>query len=453
MLLLQFRFANHASFRDEATLTLVSDGLTTNTPADGDWIAHTQRVAAIYGANASGKTSVLNAMIYMQEVIRHSATSWSKRPTLPRRAFKLDDHSTKAPSSFVLDFVLEGRRYEYGFSLNRERILEEWLYDYPSTRRRVLFDREGDDLVLGRGLGVGAALLRDTTGIRELLVSRAALTKQPVLSRVADAISRAIDVTKFGESDRQGRIRQVIADLMVGDLNFDDLELMLRVADVGIKGAEIDEGKTDPRVEKILRAVIRESSDDEDLDDEGVDSQVAEVMKEAGRALRFEHRGERDQSFQLSMNLQSTGTLTWLALAAPAIRAIRQGSVYLIDELDASLHPQLSQVLVQMFRNRDINRSGAQLIFTTHDTYYLSPSSGDPLKASEVYFVEKSREGASELFSLADFSTRDADNFSRRYLQGRYGALPAVAPAFLQSLVPSPSPGETESSSEVGIES
>lgn len=438
MLLLRFRFHNHASFRDEASLSLVSDRLTTALPPNGDWLPFTQRVAAIYGANASGKTNILNALEYMQDVIRHSSTSWSSRSTLPRRSFRLDDESAKLPSTYSLDFVLDGVRYEYGFSLNRERVIEEWLYDYPSTRRRVLIDREGETVILGRALGSGAALVRNTTGERELVVSRASVTKQTLLSRIAGAVTTEIDITRFGESDRQGRIRQVIADLTSGDLRFGDLELMLRVADVGISGAEIDEAKADPKFEKILRAVIRESrEEEEEIDDEGLDSQVAELIKEAGRVLRFEHRGSGGGTYKLSMNLQSTGTLTWLALAAPAIKAIRKGSVYLIDEVDASLHPQLSQVLVQMFRDPEINTTGAQLIFTTHDTFFMSPSAASPLKASEVFFVEKSIEGSSELFSLADFANRDADNFSRRYLQGRYGALPAVAPSFLRSLVES----------------
>lgn len=91
--------------------------------------------------------------------------------------------------------------------------------------------------------------------------------------------------------------------------------------------------------------------------------------------------------------------------------------------------------MIQLFQDESVNQNHAQLIFTTHDTYFISPVSDSPLSPEEVFLVDKDRDGASEIFSLADFSIRKEQNFSRRYLQGRYGAVPSVAPAFLRSLV------------------
>ena len=114
MLLLQFSLSNHASFRDEATLNLVSHTLKSQVPRDSHWLRYVSRVAAIYGPNASGKSALLHGMRFFTSMVRNSATTWAGDPKLPRRPFLLDVESANRPSTFVLDFVVDDVRYEYG---------------------------------------------------------------------------------------------------------------------------------------------------------------------------------------------------------------------------------------------------------------------------------------------------------------------------------------------------
>lgn len=430
MYILRFTVENHGSFRNEAELSLVQRRLRTSRPLDGKWADYTSRVAALYGANASGKSQLLDGLRYFQAMVQHSATTWVERKHLPRSYFRLDKESRERPSSYVLDFVLDDTRFEYGFSVTADSIDGEWLYFYPTGRKRVLFERDRDGgLEFGRALKGGEVTLGRVTGSRELALSKGAVLKNRQLSRIAHHIVDRIDIAKFGEMDREQRLRAFTNDLSEGVFALEDLRTMLKVADVGIAGADVAEKEADPAFTKVLRAVYQAT--DHDVDDD----QLSKILAETSRVLLFEHLGLNDTVYSLPSELQSTGTLTWLSLAAPAIAAIKNGGVLVVDELDASLHPQLAQVMIQMFKDETVNRRYAQLIFTTHDTYFMSPTSDVRLTPEEVFLVEKNREGVSEVFSLADFPTRKEQNLSRRYLQGRYGAVPAVAPAFLESLV------------------
>ncbi|PSL01018.1 hypothetical protein CLV63_101497 [Murinocardiopsis flavida] len=437
------------SFGAEVDLTMVLPSMRTNHPTNGSWIDWTTRVAAIYGPNASGKSGIVDALRYMKACVASSPT-WAKRGRFPRTHFALDENSRDRPSSFALDFVLNSVRHEYGFSISSTRVEEEWLYTFPTGRKRVVFEREpgANGMSFGRELGGGGSDLRRTTTERELLLSRAALTRHHFLEPIHDCIVNGIDIAQFGESDRKNRLRSVIQDVSDGSLSLDDLRTMLRVADIGIIGAEVAEGETDPRVLRLFRALLEVELDvgDEEVDDNDIpsDEQVEEIFTTLARSLKFKHVGKNDQIYSLASSAQSTGTLTWLSLAAPAIGTIRRGGVLAVDELDASLHPQLAQVMIQMFRDDSVNTTGAQLIFTTHDTYFISPSSNSRLSPEEVWFVEKERNGISDLYRLSDFQTRKDQNLSRRYLQGRYGAVPSVAPSFLAALASSNNSNEQD---------
>jgi AAA15 family ATPase/GTPase len=452
MLLLRFAFENHRSFRDESDLTLVQPRLKTARPLDGTWLGYTNRVAAIYGSNASGKSGVLEAMAFMRDVILNSAGAWSQNKRLPRIPFALDGHSRKEPSTFAVDFALADIRYEYGFSLSEESITGEWLYTYPTGRKRVLFERgeEPSELTFGRDLRGGDSTLRRITGKRELVLSKGASLRNEQLEAIYLALTGHLVVARFSEFDREERLRRVVEDIADGTLSLHDLEIMLKVADVGITGAEVAEEEAPPNARRVLRALLKAERADPavdnalnlrpesqgeplfELDDEEIDRFIAD----AAHSLKFRHVGQDEKTYQLASSEQSTGTLSWLSLAAPALRMLRIGGVLAVDELDSSLHPQLSQVMIQMFRDDRLNPNGSQLIFTTHDTFFMSPASDVELRPDEIWLAQKGRDGASELFSIADFPTRKDDNLARRYLQGRYGAIPSVAPSFLAALAP-----------------
>ncbi|MFI6762160.1 ATP/GTP-binding protein [Micromonospora sp. NPDC050417] len=423
-MLLRFRLANHRSVRDEVELSLVASTMKGAAPARGDWTSVTVRTSGIYGANASGKSTVIDGLRFMVSAVRRSATAWSERGFFPHYPFVLDASSTNRPSLYELDLTVDGTRYTYGFS-STSVIAEEWLYSYPSGRRRMLFER-----VVGGKTSFGRHLAGDNIRISKALtdstlyLSLAATNKHPVLLRLYDEISHNIHFAEVDESDQQTRLRGVIG-MLSDERSIREATALLRFADVGITNLQVeDTAVSDEMRERLSKFVdaVREFSD-APADMFSVD-QLFEVVR---KSLKFVHVREQDSLPALDISQESSGTVAWLALAVPAVESIRSGDIFVVDEVDSSLHPKLSAALINLFRDRDLNRTGAQLIFTSHDTSLLGSVHGDLLGADEIWFTEKDAAGVSRLYSLAEFSTRSKDNFERRYLQGRYGAIPLIA--------------------------
>ena len=433
MMLLRFTVENHRCFRDEVTLELVSSTLKTQRPAAGGWLDHLHPVAGIFGANASGKSSVLDAMAFAREAVRSSASEWLAYKRTPHVPFRLDGRQPQAPSRYRFDIIIDGVRCEYGFGVTAAGIESEWLVDYPNGRRRLLFDRlagRDDVFDFGRALTRPAAVAAAVSP-RELLLSRGALLGHPQLSKVARALTEELDLALFGEPHQQQRIQAIIDALLEGSTSFDEIVTLLRVADIGIERVALREEEVPEPLRRLLRA-LNESISPPSADGEEDGEQLA--VSEVRHRLEFYHAGQSDGDRALGLGDESSGTISWLSLAVPAVEALRRGSVLLIDEIDASLHPQLSSLLIGMFLDRDINRRGAQLVFTSHDTFLLTPGSEAPLHAEQVWFTEKGVDGASDLYCLAEFTHRTTDNVARRYLAGRYGAVPRLAPSLLRGL-------------------
>jgi uncharacterized protein len=457
--LLRFRVANYKSIHQVAELSLVSSELKTLAPPDADWARATVRVAGIYGANASGKSTILGALFFMASAVRNSATIWAQNKAFPHHPFLLGEGSSEEPSRFELDLVVDQVRYEYGFVSDREGILEEWLASYPLGRRRKLFERRSarlqsgdlrqvspsdgfdvaadDTYIFSRELSGENVSASRATGKVSLFLSVAANLKHKTLSAIYHRISAHIRLARFDEMDQRARIhmvRRLLADRPETTAAL--MSALLAVSDAGISSAELvdlenNSSESDRKLYESLAEMISPTvaGASEEFGDE-----VAQTTGKRS-VLLFQHHGLEGGTYPLTELEESAGTLAWLSLAVPAINAFRYGETLLVDELDASLHPRLSMTLVDLFRNEALNRSGAQLLFTTHDTNLLSPVLGNSLAADEVWFTEKSRSGETELFALSDFPTREAENFGRRYLSGRYGAVPIIDTESLKTVV------------------
>ena len=159
------------------------------------------------------------------------------------------------------------------------------------------------------------------------------------------------------------------------------------------------------------------------------DEQLSDLI---ARNLLFRH-GRDSEKFRESD--ESTGTMAWLALGTAVFDALKAGRVLVVDELGASLHPQLSHLIIDWFEDPTINTKGAQLIFTSHDIALLDSGRGDREKREQVWFVEKGGNGTSELFNLSDFPLQSRSNIVKQYLEGRFGAIPYTVPSLIHSLL------------------
>ena len=428
MHLLRFTFENHRSFRDEATLDLTRSTLSTLRPPKGTtWVDHIHHVDGIYGANASGKTNVLDALHYTIGAIGGSATSWLDRPSFLRKPFVLDTDSADALSSFELEFIHNNERYQYKFTTNSEGIVEEKLH-IVNVRWKKVFDRSREGHVSGLS---GVHLVAP----RELALSRAAQLNIAAVKPLWQDLMRGFDIYRVGDREINERIDRIARQLHDRTLSLNELVTLAQIADTGITHIEVEEHTLPPEIAKLVTQMINKLPEDSGNEDDGQhDSPEAteQLSKFIARNLLFRHG---TGSGKLRESEESTGTKAWLALGTAVIDALRQGQVLVVDELGSSLHPQLSRLIIDWFEDPAINTTGAQLIFTSHDMTLLDAGRGDREKREQVWFVEKDSDGASELFNLADFPLQKGSNIVKQYLEGRIGGLPYTAPSLIHNLL------------------
>ena len=428
-MLLSFRFANHRSFRDEHQLNLTPVYESGAPGADPELAA--VPVVGIFGANASGKSNVISAFQYLCYMAgtsdRESEPGFGPR----RQPFRLDPEVAREPSSYAVDLAIKGVRHTYGFILDDDQILEEWLYAYPFKKKRVVFERTGQDFHWGEE--------SSRSNIKKLadITSHAALFLS-VTSRfeARESSDNESDETSTVLHDTYSWLWQEIsyADASRGPLPYrypsllESSELrrafvdILRAADIGLQDVFIRPVELDEAIEASKGISPSERS--------------RILARIGGNRLQFLHRGAVG-NVTLGMEDESSGTLRLFELASLALSVLERGSVLMVDEIDASLHPLLTASLIRIFRSTTVNRRRAQLVFTTHDATLLGSIDGeDVLERDQIWFTSKRDDGSSELFPLAEFKPRrEGENRQKRYLNGSYGAIPELSMRLFEQAV------------------
>ncbi|MGO9782068.1 MAG: AAA family ATPase [Streptosporangiaceae bacterium] len=421
--LLAFRAENVRSFRDEFELSLLSTRLADEdvvrlvTWREGGRPIGVLPVAGVFGANASGKSNVLKAMDDMRGRVLHSFRAGSPTGGISRNPFLLDQAGQREPSRFEVDLVLEGVRFEYGFALDDERVLEEWAYRYPHGKAVRLFHRRDSCVEHGsaeraRGRAV-EALLRPNA----LFLSTAASANHPVLLPIYAWFARNLRLAEASSREfRQALTTQLLND----DARRGQVLALLRAADLGITGARKYE--LDPVMKERLQRAVRILAGQEGEPD-GTDEGPS--FDQLG--VRLIHRGGAGE-VELDTREESLGTLVWFGLVGPIIEALADGAVLLVDELDASLHPALVAELIRLFQDPESNPRRAQLVFNSHDASILGDSTSTHLMGrDQIWFTDKRADGSTRLYPLSDLDPRKEEAVGRRYLAGRYGAVPILS--------------------------
>ena len=439
-MLLSFRFANHRSFRDEQHLNLTP--IYGSSGADGSGAFEAVPVVGIFGANASGKSNVVSAFDYVSRMVGTSDRESEPGIGPTRQPFRLDPNSSREPSSYVVDLMLDEVRFTYGFVLDDEKVLEEWLYSYPFRKKRVVFERTEQDFEWGEeSRRSSIRRLTDIIAPTALFLSVSArFTSRGPTNQEPDETSAALHAVFSWLWQRMVRARALATSPTMMAANFSRslanpnrravVVDLLRAADVGLRDV-----------------LVLEPEDDDDLLTQ-VDRRGAEITKaEQDRIRRAARREGRVQflhhgaigDVMLDLTDESSGTLRLLDLASRAISVLERGGLLLVDEIDASLHPLLTASLVRLFGLAGVNRSHAQLVFTSHDATLLGNLDGEEvLGRDQIWFTEKADDGASTLFPLAEFKPRrQGENRLRRYLNGSYGATPEISMRLFESALTS----------------
>lgn len=401
-MLLQFEVENHRSLQAKQTLSLVasdSDDIDSRLIPCSAIKGAALPVAAIYGANASGKTNVLAALGFMREAVQSSHRTWEPGAPIPWQPFLLGDGS-RPPARYEMHFLTAGTRYRYGFALNGERIVEEWLYAWPNGKKQVWLERERDRFTFGKKLHGENETIRKLTRPNSLFLSAAAQNNHAALSVVHEHFLVPRIVQRVSTSPRYHR-------------EFIDSELMRLMVEAASKSA---------RTELAAILGLLKSADF------GIEG-VAISPGSEGRHVSLSHRQATREPRLLPLEAESDGTLTLLHLGLRLFKVLAVGGLLTIDELEGSLHPMLARGVVAMFQDPKQNPKRAQLVFTTHDTNLLGTVVGEPaLRRDQVWLTEKDKDGATTLYPLTDFHPRKEENLERGYLQGRYGAVPFLGP-------------------------
>ncbi|MCL2091697.1 MAG: AAA family ATPase [Micrococcales bacterium] len=411
-MLVSLSVRNFRSFRDEATLDLRAPrGVGVGAQP---WDGNIQAVTGVYGANASGKTTLFEAISTMADQVRGSY----RRSAVSGEPFAFDTSSAGAPTEFSAMFVAgDGQCYAYGFSVLDGAVIEEWAQRYVTTRPTLLFERHGDVWKYGTALKGPNRAVEQTTQPSSLYLSAAA---------AAGHIGLAPVYQWFGEQLRtyparryESLLGHVVTTLASDMGRCDRLVTMLSGADLGLVGIETKKHRLSDVEKTQLRQLLSENP-------------AGPIPDEVYVAFGIHHADGRD--FPLPLDQESDGTLAMLCHAFVIDEALRTGATVVFDEIDSSLHPLLVRELVRTFQDQQANPSQAQMIFTTHDVSLMEDGYGNgaQLGRDEIWFATKDQKGRSTLVALAEFKPRTRENLARRYLSGRFGGIPdqvALAPA------------------------
>lgn len=424
-MLIEFRVKNFRSLRDEQTLSFVATkdktSQDTHTITTGVRAAPSiLRSAVIYGANASGKSNVLRALQFMQMMVRNSAVGMHPGQPTNAQPFRLDPASLSAPTEFEVTVLLDGVRYQYGFSLNAERVLHEHLLVYKAFKPQRWFERnynpetKTETFEFGDSLKGAKATWEAATRPNSLFLSMAVQLNSKQLRPLSEWFETRLSVIAEGTRPRR---EDALARLNIDGVRKFVHALVLQ-GDIGISDIEVTT-RTVPRQYSVRNAATGE------IEEKSFDINETDV--------RFVHAGPHGDA-KFDFGDESEGTRNLVLLSDPLLKAMMFGGTLVIDEFESSLHPLLVRKMIELFHTGDAEMR-PQLLFTTHDTSLLS---ADLFRRDQIWFVEKSREQASSLFSLAEFGARKGEAIEKGYLSGRYGAIP-----FLGEL---PTPVETATS-------
>ena len=446
-MLLRFGVANHRSIRDYQELFLSAsrrikrEGLVIPVPTLKEAAAP---IAAIYGPNAAGKSNLIDAMSEMRQAVVESHKALGATDHLRRVPFRLDDTTDGKPTRFDCTFTVgqsgaDRQRpehpesvYEYGFEYTATEFCREWLYRIVRKERqstRLIFERETRDgkvyVKVGSRLSGKNRTIMDLTRPNSLFLSAAAQNNHLLLTELYRHFEESWVILLEGRAMHETEI----VDRLAGYGRLERLVELIRQADIGISGIDVKDGGDRDSMFGGLRDVVQMLSERfDDLDKGGSLKESLSGKMRFRKQLRFTHATSEGGTRALGYDSESKGTRTLISLLIPALEALAQGSLLVIDELDTSLHPDLARAFVSLFSKEDSNPHGAQLVFSTHDVTLLGSGL---IRQDEIWMTDKNREGASEFTPLTDFKLRSRDDVERAYRRGRFGGAPAADDFFI----------------------
>ncbi len=412
-MLIRFAVSNFLSIKAREEISFVASRLKEKRNAIADLPGMGSEAllpcAIIYGANASGKSNLLAAISFMRHQVLMSHSRNSPEGGLSIRKFLLDSKFEKMPTAVEVDFLFEGVRYEFGFEATEDGFTAEWLFSYPEGRRRKIYNRTDlGQISFGSSLKGQKQVISDLMRPNSLFISTAIQNNHDFLTKISKFFVGLLTVDKLSvEEHTIDRVSEIDART-IG---------FLKAIGTGV----VDYRQRSIEFEDDVASMIEELFQWADKHGPKNDAKSPIKRPERREEIELAHVSTDGSQVFFRPSMESSGTRRLLVLLNSVFKALDDGLVVIVDELDASLHTHAIECIVELFANRTLNRKNAQLIAATHDTNLLN---SEHLRRDEIWFSEKSRDGASKYYSLSDIRSRQHDDFESGYLQGRYGAIP-----------------------------
>lgn len=422
-MLLEFRVANYRSIGEEQVMSLMP-----NTAQD-DYRENiidlngyrALNVISIYGNNGSGKSNFLAAMAMLDKMIHLSART-SSTTHLPYDPFLLRTGYEEKPTKFEITFIANNSKYKYGIEFFRNNISKEWLYKKGKGRELLLFGREGDVIepttsFKGNKTILDAAI--EATRSNGLFLSTCDMLNVEEAKIIMKWFGKFNNLNGINTEPQEARTVEMWDEIeMQTAINSYMLNLNLGIIGVNVSKKDFDERDLPDGLNESLRNNL-----------------INKLKDVQGYSVVTKHH-TYDGSGKVTNNIvswklderESEGTIKAFHLSGPIISALKTGGVLVIDEIEAKMHPIITLNTINLFLNKDTNPHNAQIIFATHDTNLLTYSK---LRRDQILFTEKNKWESTELYSLSGIiypesiqKERSDTDKEKRYLEGRYGAIP-----------------------------
>lgn len=420
-MLIEFTVGNYKSFKNPVTFSMLASSLTEHrdTHVFRRHKFDLLKSSVIFGANASGKSNLFDAISFMKEFIFSSAKDMQISEKIKTQSFKLSTETENKPSMFEIIFFIDQIRYRYGFQVTEEKVEAEWLFCVPTRVEAKLFTREDNKIILGDRFKEGKGI-EEKTRNNALFLSVVAQFNGTIASRIIKWFDQLNIISGLGDEGYMGFTFDKMDDPVfrnwaVKFLATADIDIL----NIIIKSQEFDVKNLPKNVQKFI--TLKKIEKDE----------IKAIKGFSARSYHQKYNNKNKkvslEEFDVAEN-ESEGTKKLFFLSGPIWDTLNNGKILFIDEFEARLHKKLVISLIKLFNSSRSNSKNAQFVLATHDTNILK---SEFFRRDQIWFIEKDRYGASDLYSLAEYKilnkiARKDTLYNKNYLIGKYGAIPLV---------------------------
>ncbi|MGL5150918.1 MAG: AAA family ATPase [Clostridium sp.] len=409
-MLIEFSVENYYSIKEKITFSMIASkdkSYEDNLILDSVKNINLLKTSVIYGANGSGKTTVLKALDFIASMLNIS-NNMQKGKRIPTEPFKLERKYKNSPSVFDVIFKVNNVKYAYGFAVTEKEVVEEYLYYYPNSRQTIIFERDNvNNYKFTNDVERQTQIKDKFHSDNKLFLSTLSAWNYEKAHIPYNWLANDIHFVK-----PQSSVHDYTTDIIKDNKNVKNIVInLLSQAISGISNIELKEIEIDPQDNPLLKFFNEEamnkilSSNDNKL----ISVSTVHKMNDCEDLVEFDLSDESD------------GTQKLYGLLGLWVSILENSGTLVVDELDLRLHSKLTRFLVELFHDPAVNKNNAQLIFTTHDTNLLDQ---DLFRRDQIWFTEKKNDDSTDLYSLDDFNVRKDAAIEKGYLQGKYGAIP-----------------------------